>query len=445
MKLKTKFIYTILALLICFGIYLYLDNIGSSQIHYLFPRSNDSNLSVEYRNAQKSVGFYREQIKKNPNNPKYYAELAQIFFQEARITGKYHEYLPKITGLLETALSIDKENLEANLTKAAVLLNQHQFNEVEKIGEWINKKYPRSSAAFGILVDAYVELGKYNKAVEMCDKMIQARPDFRSYSRASYIREIYGDISGAIEAMRMAADAGVYGEENRAWALCNLANLYLHAGKIDTAAFIYNGILEERPGYAFALSGLAKVMVNKGDNLKAAEYLKKAVQNLDEHTFSEQLSDIYMKLGKKLDEEKYIQIVLNEFKEHEKAGWNIDREYAQFCLNHDINKKESLFRAQREYRRRQTNIDVIDTYAWALYKNRKVKKAAVIIKKAFATNTENPLIYYHSGVINSESGNKAEAVKNLEHALKGNLASYVLFYKDAKDRLLRLKDIASIN
>ncbi len=174
MKLKAKFIYLILSLIVCLAIYLYLNKINTSRIPDLYPRSGDSNFSAEFRNARKSVDFCREQIEKNPNNPKYYVELAQIFFQEARITGKYHEYLSKITGLLETALSIDKENLDANLTKAALLLNQHQFNEAEKIGKWIYKKYPRSSAAFGILVDAYVELGKYNKAVEMCDKMLQA-------------------------------------------------------------------------------------------------------------------------------------------------------------------------------------------------------------------------------------------------------------------------------
>ncbi len=244
--------------------------------------------------------------------------------------------------------------------------------------------------------------------------------------------------------MRMAADAGAYSQENRAWALYNLGNLYLHRGKIDTAAFIYNGILEERPGYAFALSGLAKVMVGKGEYLKAVEYLEHAYLSLDDHSFAEQLADIFLTVRNKNKEQKYIQMVLNEFREQENAGWNVDREYSEFCLNHNVNLQESLKRAAREFRRRPENIDVIDAYAWALYKNGKVKEAAEIIPEAFKTNTANAIIYYRAGVINSAAGKKVEAVKNLERALSENLASYILYYKDAENLLLSLKDIALI-
>ena len=92
--------------------------------------------------------------------------------------------------LIESALSIDKENLDANLTKASVMLTLHQFHDAEIIGKWAVKKYPYSAAAYGVLVDSYVELGKYEMAVEMCDKMLKIKPDLRSYSRASYLREI---------------------------------------------------------------------------------------------------------------------------------------------------------------------------------------------------------------------------------------------------------------
>lgn len=445
MKTKQIFIRLITLSIFCAGFLILLDKINSDNIPDLYPRSVDANLSSEYINAQRTVDFYREQIEKNPDAPQNYVELAQVFIQEARVTGKYHEYLSKILDLLESALEIDKDNLDANLTKATVLLNLHQFEEAEKIGEWAIKEYPHSSAGYGILVDAYVELGKYKRAIKICDIMLKIKPDLRSYSRASYLREIHGDITGAIDAMRMAADAGVYGQENRAWVLYNLANLYLQIGKVDTAAFIYNGILQERPGYAYALSGLAKVMINKGDYTSAAKYLKKASVNLDDHSFIEQLSDLYLAQGNKTEEEKLNQLVLKEFEEHEKGGWNIDREYAAFCLNHNINFEEALIHAEKEYRVRPDNIDAIDTYAWALSKNGKVNEASKMINKAFHTNSVSALIHYHAGVINSLVGKNNEAIKNLELALSKNLAIYVLFYKDALEKLMNLKQIASLN
>ncbi len=46
-------------------------------------------------------------------------------------------------------------------------------------------------------MDANVELGNYDEAVKLADKMVEIRPDLRSYSRVSYLREIHGDVDGA--------------------------------------------------------------------------------------------------------------------------------------------------------------------------------------------------------------------------------------------------------
>ncbi len=45
----------------------------------------------------------------------------------------------------------------------------------------------------------------------MLNRMVSIRPDIRSYSRISYLREIHGDIPGAIEAMELAVEAGAPG------------------------------------------------------------------------------------------------------------------------------------------------------------------------------------------------------------------------------------------
>ena len=114
-----------------------------------------------------------------------------------------------------------------------------------------------------------VELGEYDEAVEVSDRLQGLKPGLPAYSRASYIRELYGDTPGAIDAMRLAADAGASGRPERAWALYQLGSLYLGDAKPDTAAFIYQGILEERPGFAPALAGLGHVALVRGDAAEA--------------------------------------------------------------------------------------------------------------------------------------------------------------------------------
>jgi hypothetical protein len=66
----------------------------------------------------------------------------------------------------------------------------------------------------------------------------------------SYLREIYGDYPGSIEAMDMAAKAGFVGLEQTAWARTTLAHLYESTGDLLRAEQQYQQTLLERPYYA---------------------------------------------------------------------------------------------------------------------------------------------------------------------------------------------------
>src|SRR5262245_2378660 len=84
----------------------------------LSKRTNAVSLGAEYANVLKAVEFYRAYILKNPGVVKNYVQLSQIFMQEARITGRHHEYIPKAQELLSEALQRSPEDLEANATQA---------------------------------------------------------------------------------------------------------------------------------------------------------------------------------------------------------------------------------------------------------------------------------------------------------------------------------------
>ena len=439
--MKKKIIYSVIILIgSILSLVLVNKYFPGKTIPSLFPRTGDSKVSGEYLNAQRTVEFYREQIKMSPDEPKNYVELAQVFIQEARVTGNHHEYIPKATELIEQALGLDQTNLEANLTKASILLTLHQFENAKNIGEWAVSKYPYVSDGYGILCDAYVELGEYEKAVKVCDKMLSIKPDLRSYSRASYLREIHGRIDDAIDAMKMAADAGVTGQENRAWTLYNLANLYLQTGKADTAEYIFKGILEERPYYAHAYSGLAKIMIGKKNYTGAIENLINASRLSPEHVFTEQLADIYLLLGNKEAEEKLNEKIIEAFEQHEEDGWNIDREFAQFCLIHNIKIKEAFERAEKDFKRRPNNIDDAATYTLALCKTNDFEKAKDIINKVTGINPANPLINYLSGVVYASLGENEKAYKNFELSVTSKYSLNVLLSLDAVNRLNPLKE-----
>ena len=214
--------------------------------------------SPEWEATQAKVSKLLADLKAKPGDAQTKLLLAKEFMQEGRVTGNYSYYNKAALGLINKTLEKDPKNFDAICLKSIVYLSQHRFAEAREIalqGAQINAY---SSFIYGSLVDANVELGNYAEAVKMCDKMVGIRPDIRSYSRVSYLREIHGDAAGAVEAVKMAVSAGFPGSEDTEWARMVLAHLCEDTGAMDKAENEYKIALAERPDYPFAYAGLGR-------------------------------------------------------------------------------------------------------------------------------------------------------------------------------------------
>jgi tetratricopeptide (TPR) repeat protein len=419
---KQNTLYAIVAVaLLMVVVYAYLEQRrDEARIPNISKRSGDLGPSSEILNLQKAVEFYRTEIRLNPDLIKNYVELAQLYIQEARISARHHEYIANADELLAEALRRSPENVEATMTKASLLLTMHRFEEAKQLAGFATTRNAYSAFAWGALSDAEKELGNYDVAVQACDKMLSLRPDLRSYSRAAHLREIHGDLPAARAAMKLACDAGISGQENRAWALYQFANLFLKEGKLDTAEFIYKGILEERPNYPYALAGLADVHSAKGDFDEAIQLLLRAYDLTPEHTFMEKLVEVYRAAGQIKKSEILATSVLEAFKQHEAQGWNINLEYAMFCANHDLQLDEALRRIEKEIEIRPNNLDVQEAHAWVLYKLDRVEDAMAAIAKPLQMNSGNAMLFYRAGMIAQKLGDFERSKTYIASALKIN-------------------------
>ncbi len=386
----------------------------------LTARLGDAGASAEFLNAKKALEYYQYEIRRNPEVAENYVQLAQIFLQEARVTGRHHEYFPKAQEMLEEALRLRPDHFEALATKAAMLLTLHHFEEAKQLAEQAQTRAPKTAFVYGVLCDALLELGDYEGAVKACDEMLSLKPDLRAYARAAYLRELHGDREGAVHAMKMACDAGVFGQENRAWALYQLGRLYFNQGRPDTAAYIYRGILEERPNYAYALAGLAQISGARGNAEEAIDLLKQAYRVLPDHGFLESLAELYRSNGQIEKAGEMIKMAMENFAQHEEQGWNIDLEYARFCSDHDLNLGEALRRSARDYARRPNNIDALSVHAWLLHKNGKTAEALPLMEQAMRLRTPRPEIYMRAGLMAQALGQNQKAINYLEQALALN-------------------------
>ena len=85
-----------------------------------------------------------------------------------------------------------------------------------------------------------------------------------------------------------------------------------------------------------------------------------------------------------------------------------------FCANHDMNLGEALQRAKKEFDDRPNNLDVLETYAWTLFKNGRPVEAIPLIEKVMQMNAHSYSLLHHASMIYAAAGmkHKAEALRN---------------------------------
>lgn len=249
----------------------------STKVFALLDRKGPSAKTNEWISIRNQAEALNIQLKRDPQNTKVLNSLVALFIQEARMSGNFSYYDNAALNYVSRVLVKDPNNFEALTYKALIQLSQHHFAEALRTGEFARDLYPNSAFVYGILVDANVELGNYPVAVENADKMVSIRPDIRSYSRVAYLREIHGDFPGAIEAMKLAVDAGVPGQESTEWCRVQLARLYELSADLRSAEMHYSISLEERPQYPYALAGLGRIAAEK-------KILKKRKTIFSKHT-----------------------------------------------------------------------------------------------------------------------------------------------------------------
>ena len=380
----------------------YVDEQNPMQIPDLLERNGELATAAEWKKTQEKTAELKAKLAVKPDDVKTRLQLATIFITEQRITGEHHYYYPAIEKILNGVLSIDPENFEASVYKASLRMSQHQFADAKKIAEEAMNINPNNAYVYGILVDANVEMGNYEEAIAMSDKMQALKPSLESYSRASYLREIYGDYNGAVEAMKMAVQAGLPGSEPQCWSRNVLGDLYYNTGNWAAAENAYAENLAMRPSYAPSMAGLAKVETKKKNYTRALALLDSANAIMPQSYFEEQKADVYLARGdtkKAMDKYAEVQnlLIADANSGHHSVSLELCRSFIK-TNQWDSAKKYALM----EYAIRPKNIDVNNELAWIAYNQKDQANAKAYLKTALSTNSKNPDLLQRAAAINAK-------------------------------------------
>ena len=354
--------------------------VGKTKIPAILKGNDTAGSPDERLMIKKSYDKAIEELKANPDAPKSYLSLAAIYVTIGRITGNGGYYsnaaLNVLGKVLDNESSTQDQRFQALSLKSAVLMNMHQFKDALAVANDGLNISAYNSGLWGAIVDAQVELGHYKEAVEASDKMLSLRPDLRSYSRASYLRQIYGDNPGAIEAMKMAVESGVPGLETTEWARVQLGDLYYNTGNVDSAKLLYRMSLVYRPNYPYANMGMARAERARQEWDTAIGSTKLAIRVMSESSFIAYLADLYEMKGdaaKSAEVRKDVLRLLKEAQDKEPKDaavkHNGAREMAAAYLHTgDLDKAQEW--AKKDYDMRPDNIDANDLMAWIAYKRK---------------------------------------------------------------------------
>jgi tetratricopeptide (TPR) repeat protein len=406
-------------------------------------------VSAQRMATDNHITYYQRLLQRNTLNPRAYYGLGDALIRKARETGD-PSYFNRAEEALKKSLEINPNNAGALRHLAYVFYSRHEFEPAAVHAGKAIEIDSTDGDSYGILGDALMETGEYEKAEDAYRKMMQLEESLYSYSRRAGLKSVRGDSGGAVADLERAVAAGKAAKqpaESIAWAEWQLGNDHFTLGKLAKAEAFYRQSLATYPNYYRALAGMAQVRAAQKRYDEAIDLYRKVVAILPMPEYIAALGDIYSKIGKSDEARKQYELVeyIGKLSALNKALYN--RELAYFYADHNIKLKEGLELAQREldYRR---DIYAYDVMAWNLYKNGKAKEAGEAINNALRLGTKDARLFYHAGMINHRLGDKPKAQKYLRSALETNPHFHILFADEAARTLKGLegsKDSAALH
>ena len=390
----------------------------------LRPVLNPPPPAVVEESAASTATKLRAQLANAPDNPQLTAQLGLALLQQVRETGDASLYGQAEQAFSE-ALALDANQIDALVGQGVLALARHDFETALDWAERARAINPFRAATVGIQVDALVELGRYEEAIATAQEMVDLRPDLQSYSRVSYVRELHGDVDGAVEAMTAAVQAGGPGAEGTAWTTVQLGHLYFNQGDLRAAANTYRAAAQQRPGYAYAEAGLAKVEAARGRTRRAIERYEAIIERLPLPEFVIALGELYEARGD-LDLARQQYALVDAMQQmNADAGMNVDMELALFNADRltdeqmGLDAERVVEQAQAAYAARPT-VYAADVLAWALYRAGRADEAWSYSQEALSLGTRDAQLHYHAGAIAMARGDQEAAREHLQTVLEIN-------------------------
>ncbi len=372
-----------------------------------------------------------------------WAQLGLVHVQLARATYDPAHY-PLAQAALDKSLALHPQGNAAALTGLGALAGaRHDFAGALTYARQAVAVDNYSADAYGVLTDAYVELGRYQQATDAVQRMLDLRPDTGSFGRASYLFELNGDLGQARSFMQRALDyAG--DPSDTTFALQHLGELAFNAGDLKTADAHFADGLAQQPGQAALLADHAKVEAANGNLPAAITDLKAATATLPTVDHLVTLADALTAAGDpagaaRADDLVRVSDRLTAASAGPTTSAATDIDLVLFYADHGpaslaVSKGRALF-AMRP------SVSVETAYGWALHAAGRDQDALKHADQGLRLHTRDAKAYYYRGMIRLALGDKAGGRADLTEAITINPYFSLRYAPAARAALTRLDSV----
>ncbi|CRK57945.1 hypothetical protein [Alloactinosynnema sp. L-07] len=363
----------------------------------------------------RTIAAAQDRLRRVPRDPRTWALLGGAYVEQARVTGD-PSYYAKAEGALRSSLDQQADGNGPALIGMGALANaRHQFTEAREWGERAKAAAPDTAEVYGVLADAYTQLGDTTAATDAVQRMLDLEPGVPSFTRAAYDLEIRGRVDEARQALdRALTAAGSVADTS----FCHyqLGELAFDNGDLDAAAGHYADGLRVDPAGTAPRHGQAKLAAARGQTDDAIARYGELVARTPLPQYVHEYAVLLRAAGRTADADAQFTVL---DRQRTLAGAAAD-DLADAEVAADRGDAATALRlAQAEWGRRQ-NVLVADALAWALHLNGRDAEAITYADKAAATGWRNATFAFHRGMILAALGRGPEAMTALEDALKIN-------------------------
>jgi tetratricopeptide (TPR) repeat protein len=327
-------------------------------------------------------------------------------------------------------LAIDRNNLNARLIQSAALMGQKKFGDSQTLLEGMAKASPASPSVFYQLGVVNLAQRKFKDAEDAFRKAYQLNP--------ANSRGLMGVVQTDLAQNKPDAALQLLRDEvakspDRTDLRLALGNTAAQTGHFDEALGAFTAYLNgldknsKQRGDAYLLIG--EVYRRKNDDASAIANLQQARQILPDNSVVLSTLALTLDHAGKWSEAK--QVYESALKVGSDNGIVLNN-LAYLMAEHNGDLDDALTKAGRAKQLLPNTAEVSDTLGW-IYLKKNLSDSAIQIFKELVQKAPNQATFrYHLAMAYSQKGDKPNAIKELQQALKESPS------KDEKDKIQQL-------